>query len=70
MGLFLPHGRRGRRDGAAPPLKEAAIRGPLLLAGVILGLILLDAALNQGAASLFLARKVIDLALYLAFWRH
>jgi hypothetical protein len=30
----------------------------------------LDATLNQGVASLFLARKVMDLALYLTFWRH
>ena len=70
MGLFLPYGRRGWRDGAAPPLGGLAIRGHLIIAGIILALVGLDAALNQGAASLFLARKVMDLALYLTFWRH
>ena len=70
MGLLLPHGRRGRRHGAAPPLTEPTIRGHLIIAGILLALFLLDATLNHGVASLFLARKVIDLALYLAFWRH
>lgn len=38
--------------------------------GLMLALIVSDAALNQGAASLFLAREVIALAQYLTFWRH
>jgi hypothetical protein len=38
--------------------------------GVILALLALDAALNDSAASLFLARKIMGLALYLTFWRH
>lgn len=46
------------------------MRGTLTLALTILGLVLLDALANDGQAFLFLARKVIDLALALAFWRH
>lgn len=70
MGLLLPHGRRGGRDGAAPPVTEAAIRGHLIFLGVLVALFAADAALNQSAASLFLAREVINLAQYLTFWRH
>ena len=77
MGLLLPHGRCGRRHGAARAVNGAD--GPL---GAILtnrialwiGLILLagilaDLALNGGSALGFLARKFLDLIEWVAFWR-
>ena len=41
----------------------------LVVAGLIVAAIVADAALNGGAALLFLVRKLIDLVEYLAFWR-
>lgn len=41
----------------------------LILALVIVASIVLDLALNEGEALLFLLRKMVDLVDYAAFWR-
>lgn len=44
-------------------------RFALSIAAVVVAAILADLALNGGAASLFLVRKLFDLVEYLSFWR-
>ncbi len=41
----------------------------IILAGVIILALLLDLVLNDGIATMFLVRKMIDLIEYVAFWR-
>lgn len=41
----------------------------LYLAALILGLIVLDVALNSAAVLTFLLRKLVDMIEYVAFWR-
>ena len=71
MGLFLPYGRRGRRDGAAPPISGGVVtdRIALILASVIIAAILADVYQNDSHALLFLLRKMADLIEYISFWR-
>ncbi|MDT8855857.1 hypothetical protein RNZ50_12680 [Paracoccaceae bacterium Fryx2] len=44
-------------------------RTTLILAGLILGCVALDAMAFGGQGFLFLARKMTELVEYLAFWR-
>jgi len=44
-------------------------RGALILAGLILGALVLDLAVLHSGATLFLLKKLADLVEYLAFWR-
>ena len=71
MGLFLPHGRRGWRDGAAPPVTGGVLtdRIAFVLAALIVALILGDIALNGSAGLVFALRKFADFVEYLSFWR-
>ena len=72
MGLFLPHGRCGRSNGPAPPLKGAGgitNRIAIIFAFVIIVALVLDAFLNGWAASTFLARKFLNLIDWVTFWR-
>jgi hypothetical protein len=71
MGLFLPYGRCGWCDGAAPPVNGGVVtdRIALALALVIFGAIGADIAFNDGIATMFLLRKMEDLIIYVSFWR-
>ena len=79
MGLFLPHGRRGRRDRAARAVGAAAgapRKGGLVTDRIALGMGLVlavlsgaDIALTGGESLLFLARKFLDLMDWVEFWR-
>jgi hypothetical protein len=40
------------------------------IAGVIAAAVAADLAFNGGGATVFVARKIMDLVLYLTFWRH
>ena len=62
MGLLLPHGRRGGRDGAAPPVTGGVVtdRIAIVLAAGIIAAILGDIALNDSAALVFALRKLAD----------
>lgn len=82
MGVLVPHGRRGRGDGAPSALvtkgKQAraltarhamGYTGILSVVLLIGGLVAADALANDGAGLLFLARKLATLIEYLAIWR-
>lgn len=71
MGLFLPYGRCGWRDGAAPPVTGGVVtdRLAIILGALVVLLIATDLLANGGEVSLFLARKMMDLMEYLIFWR-
>jgi hypothetical protein len=71
MGLFLPYGRRGRGDGAAPPITGGVVldRSSVVVVVLILAAILGDFALNDGRAVMFLLLKLADLVEYLQIWR-
>ncbi|TGD63031.1 hypothetical protein EYC08_14060 [Tabrizicola sp. WMC-M-20] len=78
MGLFLPHGRCGRGDGAAAALTGAtrALTGDdvtdriaLSLGLIIVAATVADIAWNDGSAILFLLMKFADMVEWLAFWR-
>ncbi len=72
MGLFLPHGRRGGRDGAALAISGWPLDDRIYfsIALVIAVAILGDLVLNSADASVFLVRKMLDLVQALSFWRH
>lgn len=44
-------------------------RSALILAGLIVGALVLDLAVLRSGATLFLLKKLADLVEYLAFWR-
>jgi hypothetical protein len=46
-----------------------SLRAYLILLAAVLLAIAADSVLNQGAASLFLLRKLADFVEYLSFWR-
>lgn len=46
-----------------------SLRAFLILLAVVIALIATDFLLNQGAALLFLLRKLADFVDYLSFWR-
>ena len=78
MGLFLPDGRCGWRDGTAAALTGAtsAPMGTRVTDRIALSLGLLivvaigaDLALNDASAMLFLLMKFADMIEWLAFWR-
>jgi hypothetical protein len=70
VGVFLPDGRCGRGDGAAPSVRSRMTdRLALGLASLIVALFLLDFFLLDSGATLFLLRKLSDFIEYLAFWR-
>lgn len=46
-----------------------SLRADLILLAAVILLIAADFLLNQGAASLFLLRKLADFVEYLSFWR-
>lgn len=45
-------------------------RNAVILGAVVIGALLLDMALNGGAASFFLVRKLADFIYFVSFWRH
>ncbi|MGV6840196.1 MAG: hypothetical protein ACWA40_08390 [Planktomarina sp.] len=44
-------------------------RTALILALIIVASIVTDLMVNQGTASMFMAKKIMDLIEYVAFWR-
>lgn len=44
-------------------------KAAIILAGVIILALILDAVLNAGAATMFLVRKMFGLVEYMTFWR-
>ncbi len=42
----------------------------IIIGALVIGALLLDLALNGGAASFFLIRKLADLIYFVSFWRH
>jgi hypothetical protein len=42
----------------------------IIIGALVIGALLLDLALNRGAASFFLIRKLADLIYFVSFWRH
>lgn len=51
---------------AAPTMSD---RTNLILGGLIVGLIALDLAVLRSGATVFLAKKLLNLVDYLVFWR-
>ena len=45
-------------------------RWAIIIGALVIGALLLDLALNGGAASFFLVRKLADLIYFVSFWRH
>ncbi|MEM9854130.1 MAG: glyceraldehyde-3-phosphate dehydrogenase [Pseudomonadota bacterium] len=41
----------------------------LILVALLIGAYFIDSALNEGAATLFLIRRLVDLFEWMAFWR-
>lgn len=45
-------------------------RNAVILGAIVIGALLLDLALNGGAATFFLVRKLAELIYFVSFWRH
>lgn len=72
MGLFGPHGRCRRRDGAPWLNAEGPAitnRVAIYLIAVLICLIAVDGFAYDWAGSTFMARKFLDLLDWTKFWR-